>query len=383
MKRLVVCTDGTWNSRDRARADGHGLTNVAKLCAGIAPRDVTGVPQRSTYLAGVGTGPWWDRVVGGAFGVGVSQNIQKAYGWIVDNYQPGDELFFFGFSRGAFTARSLVGFIRNCGILRREHASMVPEAYAFYRNRDAETHPRTRKSQDFRDSYSHPGIPILKCIGVWDTVGSLGVPTTGPVGWYTRRRYGFHDVALSSWVQNAFHALAVDERRKPFAPTLWELKDEDAHNPDRRQRVEQMWFCGVHSNVGGGYADARLSDLALRWIMDRSRECGLAFVAEADSRRGDCLGKLENSMSLFYRMFGPLVRIVDWERRDPQGGKLHTFERVASSTFERRRTHRPPRYNPAYEPPNLARFSDPVRVPEGMGYPVPTTPSPEQRPTTT
>lgn len=372
MKRLVVCTDGTWNSRDQAGADGRGLTNVAKLFAAIAPHDAAGVQQLQEYVAGVGTGPWWDRIVGGAFGVGVSQNIQKAYAWIADHYAPGDELFFFGFSRGAFTARSLVGFIRNCGILRRENASMIPDAYRFYRDRDPNNHPRTKKSQEFRDMYSHGGIPILKCIGVWDTVGSLGVPTTGPVGWYTRRRYGFHDVALSSWVQNAFHALAVDERRKPFAPTLWEVKDADAHTSDRTQRVEQAWFGGVHSNVGGGYANAQLSDLSLRWMLDRANECGLAMIPESSTWNGDCLGKLENSMTLFYRAFGPMERVLNREHRDEQGGKLHTFERVASCTFERRKKHRPPQYSPAYDPRNLSAIPDPVELPKGAGYATPT-----------
>lgn len=368
MKRLVICTDGTWNSRDRARPDGKGLTNVAKLCAAIAPADALGARQLSVYLPGVGTGPWWDRIVGGAFGVGVSENIQKAYGWIGHHYEPGDELFFFGFSRGAFTARSLVGLIRNCGILRREHVSMIPEAYSFYRNRDPAKHPRSERARRFRDRYSHPGIPALKCVGVWDTVGSLGVPTTGPIGWYTRRKYGFHDVALSSWVQNAFHALAVDERRKPFAPALWQMKDEDVRKPHRTQRVEQAWFCGVHSNVGGGYANAQLSDLALRWMLDRAAECGLAFLPAASAWVGDCRGKLENSMSLFYRAFGPFVRPIDMQRLDEDGTRLHTFERVASCTFERRREHRPPRYTPAYEPRNLSRIPDPVQLPRGAGY---------------
>ena len=353
MKRLVICTDGTWNSRDRASADGRGLTNVAKLYASVAPEDAAGVRQVPQYYAGVGTGPWWDRIVGGAFGVGVSQNIQRAYGWLVQEYEPGDELYFFGFSRGAFTARSLVGFIRNCGVLRREHAAMIPVAYDFYRNRAPEKHPRSAMSVAFRERYAHRGTPSIKCVGVWDTVGSLGVPTTGPIGWYTRRRYGFHDVALSSWVQNAFHALAVDERRKPFAPTLWEVCDSDACNPERRQRVEQVWFCGVHSNVGGGYPDARLSDLALRWMMDRGAECGLAFADAATAYCGDCLGRLEDSMTPFYRLFGPHERPVGQPRRDRAGAPLHTYESVASSTAERRRSHRPPKYTPAYEPRNL------------------------------
>lgn len=368
MQRLVICTDGTWNSRDRAKADGSGLTNVARMAAAIAPADAERIRQLVFYQPGVGTGPWWDRLVGGAFGVGVSLNIQRAYGWLVDHYHPDDELYFFGFSRGAFTARSLVGFIRNCGVLRRENASMIPEAYAFYRNRAPEAHPRGRKAREFRDTYAHATRPRLRCVGVWDTVGSLGVPTTGPVGWYTRRRYGFHDVALSSWVENAFQALAVDERRKPFAPTLWEIPDEQVQQPDRAQRVEQVWFAGVHANVGGGYPDASLSDLTLRWMMDRAAECGLALLPAAANVKGDALGPARDSMSLFYRAFGPLRREIFRARHDDHGGKLHTFERVAPSTFERRRSYRPPAFSPAYAPDNLSRIPDPVVLPPGGGY---------------
>jgi uncharacterized protein (DUF2235 family) len=362
MKRLVICTDGTWNSRDRAKKDGGGLTNVAKLSACVADADASGVQQPQAYIPGVGTGPWWDRIVGGAFGVGVSQNIRKAYRWIIHNYEPGDDLYFFGFSRGAFTARSLVGLIRNCGILRDDARGRIEAAYAFYRNRDPATHPRTLVAQEFRDRNSHPGIPSIKCVGVWDTVGSLGVPTTGPLGWYTRRRYGFHDVALSSWVQNAFHALAVDEHRKPFKPTLWETTDEEAKKPGRTQRVEQFWFSGVHSNVGGGYANSELSDLSLRWMLDRARECGLALTPDADGYAGDCLGELHDSMSLFYLPFGPYLRPVRQPRYDKTGAKLHTFEFVSPTCFERRRTHKPPTHSQLYEPKNLLHIREQERV---------------------
>jgi uncharacterized protein (DUF2235 family) len=354
MKRLVVCTDGTWNSRDAADKEGSGLTNVAKLAGAIAERGTDAVAQEVYYHAGVGTGWWWDRAVGGAFGSGLSRNVQGCYAWLVDRYEPGDQLYLFGFSRGAYTARSIVGFVRNCGILRREHKDRIDEAYDFYRDRAPEKHPRSAFAAAFRAQYAHPGHVSIKCVGVWDTVGSLGVPTSGPVGWLTRKRYGFHDVALSSWVENAFQALSIDERRKPFAPTLWEVADADRQKPDFKQRVEQFWFAGVHSNVGGGYPDAQLSDLTLAWMYVKASECGLALKPNAnESLRGHCCGRLYDSMTWYYRAFGRLTRVVNVKRLDAAGHPLHTFESVDKSAFDRRRT-----FEPKYDPVNLRGFAE-------------------------
>jgi uncharacterized protein (DUF2235 family) len=352
MKRLVVCTDGTWNSRDAAKEDGSGLTNVAKLERAIAAEDARGVRQHSFYHAGVGVGPWYEKMLGGAFGVGLSRNVQQCYSWLVEMYEPGDQIFLFGFSRGAYTARSLVGLVRNCGLLQREHRARVAEAYTLYRDRDPKAHPNADKAAEFRTRYAHQ--PRVHCIGVWDTVGALGVPTSGPVGWFTREKYGFHDVRLSGQVDHAFHALAIDERRKPFAPTLWEIPDADLKDPARTQRVEQVWFAGVHSDVGGGYSDCTPSDAALLWMMDRAEECGLALKPEA--RKGleaKCDASLHDSMSTFYRAMGVYERAIRDERRDRDGTPIHTFEDVHDSVFERRRRVKPP-----YEPSNLKRYVD-------------------------
>jgi uncharacterized protein (DUF2235 family) len=354
MKRLIVCTDGTWNSRDAAAADGSGLTNVAKLANAIAERGADGVAQEVYYHPGVGTGWWWDRAVGGAFGSGLSRNVQACYAWLVERYEPGDRLYFFGFSRGAYTARSLVGFIRNCGVLRREHKGRINAAYDFYRDRAPEKHPRSALAASFREQYAHPGQVTIKCVGVWDTVGSLGVPTSGPVGWLTRKRYGFHDVTLSSWVENAFQALAIDERRKPFAPAVWEVSDADRKKPDFKQHIEQVWFAGVHSNVGGGYPDSQLSDLALAWMYAKASECRLTLKPNAnDGLRGHCCGRLYDSMTWYYRAFGGLTRIINMKRVDAAGRPTHTFESVDRSAFDRRRT-----FEPKYDPENLRGFTD-------------------------
>ena len=196
--------------------------------------------------------------------------MRDCYRFLVERYEPGDELFLFGFSRGAFTARSLAGLIRNAGILRREHAGRVDEAYRLYRARGDLAHPSGIESRIFRRWYSHE--PDVHFIGVWDTVGALGIP--GMRGRLAERMWGFHDTQLSSHVSNAFHALAIDERRRPFAPTLW---DRPADAPG--QTLEQVWFAGVHSDVGGGYPNPGLSEIALLWMAGRAAACGLAFDA--------------------------------------------------------------------------------------------------------
>ena len=359
MKRLIVCADGTWNSADSAKADGDGLTNVGRLRSAIAPRDPAGIEQRLEYHDGVGAkGSWWSRLVSGATGLGLSRNIKYLYKFLVENYQPGDELFFFGFSRGAFTVRSLSGLIRNCGILKKENAGRIDDAYDIYRDRSPDKHPDGKDSIAFRARYSNPDNKI-KCVGVWDTVGALGIPTGGPLGLYTRRRYGFHDVRLSKWVENAFHALAIDEHRKPFAPTIWGVRDSDVSTPGRTQVVEQIWFPGVHSNVGGGYADTGLSNLAYRWVLKRANDCGLALnPGIAAGIKGDCLGKLYESMTWYYRLFGIYVRRVSEPMSDPDSKeKLHSFEWVAGDAFERRRTLRLPDHNPPYAPETLRPFA--------------------------
>ena len=204
---------------------------------------------------------------GGAFGHGLEDNVYEAYRFLVGNYEPGDELFLFGFSRGAFTARSLAGMIRKCGILERQHVRRYPAAIALYRD---DQHPDSPAARTFRRAHAVGGdatLPI-RFIGVWDTVGALGIPLRGLRG-LTRHKYQFHDTELSGSVAQACHALAIDERRAPFEPTLW------AYRPKPGQTVEQVWFAGVHSDVGGGYPDTGLADITLEWMIDRAQGAGL------------------------------------------------------------------------------------------------------------
>jgi len=265
-----MCCDGTWNKPDKLSDGVKVPTNVVKVALGVRPVGADGAEQLLYYQRGVGTRRF-QHVRGGAFGYGLSRNVRACYEFLVDNYEPGDELYFFGFSRGAYTARSTVGFIRNCGILRRDQRGRIDEAYALYRSRASESHPRTIESQIFRRMYSHDDIEI-RFIGVWDTVGALGIPIDGLRIPFMDKYWGFHDTNLSRSVRSAYHALAIDEQRGPFKPTLWtQLGDAE------EQVLEQVWFAGVHSDVGGGYAEPALAEIPLLWMINRASGCGLQF----------------------------------------------------------------------------------------------------------
>lgn len=310
-RRLVVCCDGTWNRPDHLNRGVAAPTNVCKVALGVADKDAEGVSQLLYYQPGVGTRRF-ERIRGGAFGLGLSRNVRDCYRFLVENYQPGDELYFFGFSRGAFTARSTAGLVRNAGILRRAHADRVKDAYSLYRSRKDRAHPRGIEARIFRRMYSHEEIGI-RFIGVWDTVGSLGIPIDGVRLPLTDKLWGFHDTELSSHVRFAYQALAIDEKRGPFPPTLWK-KQQDASE----QTLEQVWFSGVHCDVGGGYRDPALSEIALLWMVARASECGLGFASDhflspsgaVDGERRalgevtapDALGRINESRRGFYRL---------------------------------------------------------------------------------
>ncbi|MCL4523115.1 MAG: DUF2235 domain-containing protein [Acidobacteria bacterium] len=313
MKRLVVCCDGTWNKPDQPHP-----TNVVKVATTLLQSDSAGVTQLLFYDPGVGTGAL-DRIRGGAFGVGLSKNIQQAYHFLVFNYMPGDELYFFGFSRGAYTARSAVGLIRNSGLLKREHLGKSEQAYQLYRRRDKDSGPAEKEATQFKKDFAFE--PPIKFVGVWDTVGALGVPLS-----FVSKFWEFHDPRLSRSVQYAYHALALDERRKPFRPTLWEQHPE----APATQVLEQVWFAGVHTNVGGGYPDSGLSDIALLWMVNKAEACGLAFDRPRLNAmvKPDLRGKIENSQRWFYwLMGGNFLR--------PVGKATKSNETAASSAADR------------------------------------------------
>jgi uncharacterized protein (DUF2235 family) len=264
MKRIIVCCDGTWNNADTQTTD----TNVAILARSIhANQETGGVLQVVLYLSGVGTsGLHLETMIEGATGFGIDDNIRSAYMFVAQNYVPGDEVFLFGFSRGAFTARSLAGFIAACGVLKRQKLGDLAVAWHYYRT------AVTRSPRDFVAT-CHSDCHVdaaIKFLGVWDTVGSLGIPGT-LFSELDQRRYGFLNTGPSSVVKRGCHAMAIEEHRDAFVPTPW----TGAAPAD--VRIEQVWFAGAHSDVGGGYATRALADIPLVWMAKKAEEEGLAL----------------------------------------------------------------------------------------------------------
>jgi uncharacterized protein (DUF2235 family) len=337
MKRIVICCDGTWNTPDPT---AHGVaepTNVSKLAYAIV-RGAGGVRQMLFYHPGIGTsGSWLSRLYDGYTGSGVSSTILEAYRFVIENYEPGDQLFLFGFSRGAFTVRSLSGLIRSCGILQPDAVYAIPKAFRLYRARRPATHPREREATLFRRTYGVEEISPIEFIGVWDTVGALGNPLLfGNLSPGNR----FHDVDLSTKVRHAFQALAIDEKRRFFEATLWHQQPDGVG----RQQLEQVWFCGTHSNVGGGYADARLAEIALEWLVEKARACGLGI--DALSTNPGPRGRIVESRTGFYRLIPKYYRPI----ADPAvAGR--TCESLHPSVALRYRAER-------YRPPNLEAYYD-------------------------
>jgi len=302
MKRIVICADGTWNNRDQLdeKTKKRHPTNVTKVARAVRPSAQDGTYQVVYYHDGVGTGGAMDKVTGGAFGDGMEENIRNLYRFIVYNYEPNDELYLFGFSRGAFTVRSLVGFMHKVGLIEKDDDYYVPEIYACYEgNKGPGSEEWTKAFHNVRGTRP---CPPIRLVGVWDTVGALGAP--GLIGQiFNRDRYKYHDVGINDRIENAVHALAIDERRKPFAPDIW------TRPAGWRGTLEQAWFPGVHSNVGGGYAPDGLANEALHWMVEKAEQLGLEFDASYLSHFLPCFNSLlVDSMTVAYRVMGPIER---------------------------------------------------------------------------
>ncbi|CDZ79298.1 hypothetical protein BN59_03616 [Legionella massiliensis] len=306
MKRIVICCDGTWNTPDALLNGLHAQTNVAKI-AGVVEETSAGIKQMMFYEPGIGTqGNWLRRIRDGATGDGLTANMLSAYRYLIHNYEVDDELFFFGFSRGAFTVRRLAGMIRCCGILRLNAIDKVEQAFALYNSRSSDSHPRAIEATLFRRSYAIANLTPIKFIGVWDTVGALGNPLL--FNKISMRKNTFHDYKLSGIVENAYHAVAIDEQRLYFQPALWEKTEKDSH-----QQMEQVWFAGVHCDVGGGYIPAGLSDIALAWMAEKAKHVGLGLAPL--KIEPNFLQACQNSRTGLYRLISPYYRKIDSPNR--------------------------------------------------------------------
>jgi uncharacterized protein (DUF2235 family) len=312
MKRIALFCDGTWSVLDGERPP----TNVELLYESVAPSDGD-IAQIAVYLNGVGADT--NKITGGIWGKGLDKKILEAYVALAKHYEVGDEIYVFGFSRGAYTARSLVGMLRKCGVLHRDKIEQHAEkALKLYRARSGDG-PDSAEAQAFRnacavcyadnslvDLPAHmarpedaPRMLRVHYLGIWDTVGALGVPETIPFSAWINKKHRFHDLALSRTVEWARHAMAIDETRNSFEPSPWSQESLISINSMHREyRVEQDWFPGDHASVGGGNEERRLADGALLWVAEGAERAGLKF---SDQR-----GHLARARANYDPVNGPL-----------------------------------------------------------------------------
>lgn len=298
-KNLVICADGTWNRPEEDLATDMP-TNVLRLARAIRPLHRDGSPQQVFYDWGIGAGH--DRLIGGMTGRGIHKNILDAYRYLVQNYSPGDRIYLFGFSRGAYTVRCVCGLLNNCGLVKRPDAPLIQRAFEIYKHPGKAWAPGGDKARAFRRQYSHASADV-HFVGAWDTVGALGIPFS-LMGLFDQKDE-FYDTKLGSNVRIARHALAIDERREDFEPTLWE--------PREGLDLQQMWFAGSHSDVGGSYPpDAKgylASDYPLQWMMAEAGTAGLALEPHLkQSLRPSPTAPLHDSRRHVFRLKRPLIR---------------------------------------------------------------------------
>lgn len=272
-KRLIICCDGTWQDSDGGTFEVP--TNVTRLSRSIEPVAQDGTPQIVYYQSGVGTEfGMLNRLIGGATGQGLAEHVREAYGFLANNYYPGDSVVLLGFSRGAFTARSIAGLVNRIGILTRKGMDQFFEIYKDYREfklLDKKYAEELAKRDN--GTLVHKDSSYVTAIACFDTVGSLGIPSMGIFKWRDfNRKFQFHDTGLNlGKVGYAFHALALDENRGPFTPTMWEIPPKAQHDLEAQERptnLRQCWFPGVHTNIGGGYDDQEISDITLAWMVE-------------------------------------------------------------------------------------------------------------------
>jgi len=322
MKNIVICSDGTGNEY------GKNNTNVVEtyvICNKTSAQTVF-------YDPGVGTGGWEYsdstgnlKAVGDqATGEGLQKNVEDAYGFLMETYEPGDKLFLFGFSRGAFTVRSLAGMLYKCGLLAPDNDNLLEYASKIYNTDSKKDKNIAAIAAGFKQTFCRP-CPV-HFIGVWDTVESL-VMNAG-------KRW--HNAALNPEAKHGYQALAIDERRKDFPPSLW---DESQQAPG--QTIEQVWFAGVHSNVGGWYDERGLSNIALHWMMGKAKQCGLTIDDNALKQRPpNPHDKLTESFEGFWKFRGSRMRKI------PEGAKIHksVFDRINNAANKYRPGNLPQSY---------------------------------------
>lgn len=343
-KNIVVCSDGTGN----ADVAGRG-SNVFKLFEALElpanQRDLSLPRQIGIYHDGVGTEDFKPlKILGGAFGWGFSSHVRQLYTELARCYEPGDKIFLFGFSRGAFTARSLGGLIASVGLVDVRKAnsdaelkSFVGKAYAAHRKcfrrfqKWRKSPPDPRPADEFRRDYAIEDVTPIEFVGVWDTVDAVGFPLDEVADFWHNVVYPFRfpDTNLNDNVRWARHAIAIDDERRTFHPELWNETEESK----RTGRISQVWFAGVHSNVGGGYPKQGLSLVPLVWMMREAEASGLRFVSSVRELYAD----LQNPNDKLYDSRAGLSGYYAYKPRDMASicRKYKAEPRIHISVLER------------------------------------------------
>jgi len=310
MKRIIVCMDGTWQSLNQ-----DNLTNIGIIARSIAHKETRAdgsiVHQTVIYTHGVGSSigalarrsfledisASFNRLAGGAFGEGLEDGIVDTYLRLAFDYEAGDEIFIFGFSRGAYAARRLAGFINTAGIVSRRFTHKARDGFRLYYSApddnapDEEKREHAEAASQFRKLYGKgernadgtrratDDVPAITYLGVFDTVAQRGIGEVlaSMTPWAEKKRFRYNNHRVCPNVQKARHAVAIDESRVGFPPSLWDGMDEDNQRLGRLA-YEQRWFIGTHGDVGGGEG-SKLSAAALKWISDGARDAGLRFYA--------------------------------------------------------------------------------------------------------
>lgn len=349
-KNIVIFSDGT------GQEGGKGASsNVYKLFNAVEDRS-----SRQIVFYDRGLGTRGRKIIGGATGKGISKNILECYEFLFDNYQKDDKVYLFGFSRGAFTVRSLAGFIHMFGVLPKARRELIQSAWKIYKKRNPAK--RAIKAQQFHSKH-HTMWCNVHFLGVWDTVAALGVPFKSMdvlldrMPWFHHK---FHDADLSSAVHIARHALSIDDRRKTFHPTVWNEKalpnsarKFEMESGNQVPRIKQVWFPGVHTDVGGGYAETGLSDISQRWMGQEAVAAGLhVYRPEAIQGHGDPTGIMHDpTTSMLGKIYRKSIRTLApeiddlrihdsvFQRNDDEDSRydpwLLRHERVARGEFER------------------------------------------------
>lgn len=295
-KNIVILSDGTGQEGGKGQ-----ISNIFKLYKQLGENTNE---QVRFYDKGVGTD--WRKIFGNAVGRGFAHNVLECYEFLSKNYEDGDKIFLFGFSRGAATVRSLSGFICAFGVIPSSNTQLIDKAWDIYKIPD-KTERKTKIIEFLATQETQ--MSEIQFLGCYDTVAALGHPykwVSKVIDKFPFWKHRFHDFKLSNYVQNAYQALAIDDKRKTFHPILWDA--------DSNQNIKQVWFCGMHSDVGGGYKDSALADIPFVWLKNMAVKHELIiYPPDVVTINGDVNGEMHDSMTLFYR---DKQRFWDTERSD-------------------------------------------------------------------